>query len=71
MGLAANPALRLLLLRRKSNPGWPGLWLHPVGAAMVLAINAWALAGHLAGRPRVWRGRRCARANTPGRAASP
>ena len=27
-------------------------------ASMVLAINASALAGHLAGRPRVWRGRR-------------
>lgn len=71
MGVAANPALRLLLLRRSSNPGWPGLWLHSVGAAMMLAINAWALAGHLACRPRVWRGRRSARANTHGRAASP
>lgn len=59
-GVAANLALRLLLCARFRQP-LLGAWLHPVGAALLLAIQWTALAGHLLGRPSEWRGRRYAR----------
>jgi Glycosyltransferase like family 2 len=55
-GVLANLALRLLL-RRRLQQSLSGAWLHPIGATMVLAINAAAWIRHLAGRQSTWRGR--------------
>lgn len=56
LGIAANLVLRVLLGSR-FNQHFIGVLLHPVGAAVVLAINWVGLVRHLGGRPNVWRGR--------------
>jgi glycosyltransferase involved in cell wall biosynthesis len=56
VGVLANITLRLLL-RRRFKQAWSGALLHPIGATMVLAINAAAWARHLLGRQSTWRGR--------------
>lgn len=43
---------------RRFRESWTGALLHPVGVALLLAIQWYALARHLAGRPASWRGRR-------------
>jgi hypothetical protein len=56
IGVAAGVALHAAVaLRVGGNPA--GIALHPVGAALVLAIQWTALARHLRGRPSVWKGR--------------
>lgn len=63
-GVLANVLQRALLRRHLGNaPGhrWVDASLHPLGAALVLAINGWALARYLMGRPSDWRGRRYTR----------
>lgn len=54
--VAANVLLRLLL-RRRFEQSRLSTVLHPVGALLTLALNAWALGRHLRGRPSAWRGR--------------
>lgn len=56
VGVAANLALRVLLMRRLKQDAAGVPW-HPVGALLTLAINIEALTRHLRGRPSVWRGR--------------
>lgn len=53
-GLAA--AFRVLLALR-FRQSWTGVLLHPLGVLIVLAIQWWAFACHLTGRPIRWRGR--------------
>jgi hypothetical protein len=47
---------RLLLAVRFGQPVWSAL-LHPLGVAMLLGVQWWALARAALGRPAVWRGR--------------
>ncbi|MBA3913047.1 MAG: glycosyltransferase [Acidobacteriales bacterium] len=47
---------RLIAARRFHQPLWSAL-AHPVGVLLLLAIQWYALARHLAGMPSVWRGR--------------
>lgn len=56
LGVAANLALRLLLVRRLGQHPL-GAALHPLGALLVLAIQWQALGRHLLGRPSRWKGR--------------
>lgn len=56
LGVAANLALRALLVRRLGQHPF-GALLHPVGAVLVLAIQWQALWRHLRGRPSTWKGR--------------
>ena len=56
IGVAANLLLRGLLVRRLGQP-LVGALLHPLGAALVLAIQWQALARHLSGAPSRWKGR--------------
>jgi len=56
LGVAANLALRAILIGRLGQHPI-GALLHPVGAMMVLAIQAEALWRHLRGRPSTWKGR--------------
>lgn len=76
LAVAANLALRGLLMRRFRQPAL-GLALHPVSAAMVLALNGWFLLQRLLGRPSHWRGRayparvRARRRVVPARPAPP
>ncbi len=67
-GVLANLGQRLMLRQRLRQP-LSGALLHPLGAAMVLAINGQALARHLLGRPSVWRGRGYTRAQPAARRA--
>jgi len=56
IGVAANLILRAVLGRRfRQHSNSAGL--HPIGAMLVLAINAFGLFRHLSGRPNLWRGR--------------
>ncbi len=58
LGLAIGS--RLLLAARFGQPVWSAL-LHPLGVAVLLIVQWWALAGAALGRPAVWRGRAYAR----------
>jgi uncharacterized membrane protein len=51
---------RLLLAVRFRQPVWSAL-LHPLGVALLLGVQWWALARAALGRPLVWRGRAYAR----------
>jgi hypothetical protein len=51
---------RLLLAMRFGQPVWSAV-LHPLGVAVLLGVQWWALARAALGRPAVWRGRAYAR----------
>lgn len=54
--LALGFGLRAAIARRAREPLWT-VALHPAGVAVALAIQWWALARWLAGRPAGWKGR--------------
>jgi Glycosyl transferase family 2 len=58
--LSLGISARLLLAARFGQSVWSAL-LHPLGVAMLLGVQWWALARAALGRPAVWRGRSYAR----------
>jgi len=54
---AAMAWIPRLLEAARYRLSWLGAWLHPLGVAVLLANQWWALARHLAGKPSSWRGR--------------